>query len=98
GLNPVTSGDSMRLPMPPLTEETRKGYIKQARGEAENARVSIRSVRRDVLGDIKGLLKDKDISEDDERRAQDEIQKITDKFVAQVDAALAAKEKDLMEI
>lgn len=98
GLNPVTVGDSMRLPMPPLTEETRKGYIKQARAEAENGRVSIRNIRRDVLGDVKALLKDKEISEDDERRAQDEIQKITDKFVAQVDAALAVKEKDLMAI
>ncbi|WP_439133897.1 ribosome recycling factor [Pseudomaricurvus sp.] len=98
GLNPVTTGDLMRIPMPPLTEETRKGYIKQARGEAENARVSIRNIRRDALGDVKDLLKEKEISEDDDRRAQDDIQKITDKFVAQVDTALATKEKDLMEI
>ncbi|NIB39851.1 ribosome recycling factor [Pseudomaricurvus alkylphenolicus] len=98
GLNPVTTGDLMRIPMPPLTEETRKGYIKQARAEAENARVSIRNVRRDVLSDVKELLKEKEISEDDDRRAQGDIQKITDKFVAQVDAALATKEKDLMEI
>ena len=98
GLNPVTTGDLMRIPMPPLTEETRKGYIKQARSEAESARVSIRNIRRDALGDVKDLLKEKEISEDDERRAQDEVQKITDKFVKQVDEALAAKEKDLMEI
>ncbi|MAZ88474.1 MAG: ribosome recycling factor [Cellvibrionaceae bacterium] len=98
GLNPVTTGDLMRIPMPPLTEETRKGYIKQARSEAEGARVSIRNVRRDAIGDVKELLKEKEIGEDDDRRAQDDIQKITDKFVAQVDAALAAKEKDLMEI
>ncbi|GAB3094758.1 ribosome recycling factor [Aestuariicella hydrocarbonica] len=98
GLNPVTTGDLMRIPMPPLTEETRKNYIKQARSEAENARVSIRNIRRDALGDVKDLLKEKEISEDDERRAQDDIQKITDKFVAQVDATLGAKEKDLMEI
>ena len=98
GLNPVTTGELMRIPMPPLTEETRKGYIKQARSEAEGARVSIRNVRRDTLGDVKDLLKEKEIGEDDERRAQDEIQKITDKFVAQVDTALATKEKDLMEI
>lgn len=98
GLNPVTTGDLMRIPMPPLTEETRKNYIKQARSEAENARVSIRNIRRDALGDVKDLLKEKEISEDDERRAQDDIQKITDKFVAQVDAALGTKEKDLMEI
>lgn len=98
GLNPVTTGELMRIPMPPLTEETRKNYIKQARAEAENARVSIRNIRRDALGDIKELLKEKEIGEDDERRGQDEIQKITDKYVAQVDAALATKEKDLMEI
>lgn len=98
GLNPSTTGELIRLPMPALTEETRKNYIKQARSEAENAKISIRSVRRDSLADIKDLLKEKEISEDEERRAADEIQKITDKFVADVDAALAVKEKDLMEI
>ena len=98
GLNPSTAGTVIRIPMPPLTEETRKGYIKQGRGEAENAKVSIRSARRDTLADIKELQKEKEISEDDERRAADEVQKITDKFVAKVDKALAAKEEDLMEI
>lgn len=98
GLNPATTGEIIRIPMPALTEETRKGYIRQARNEAENARISIRSIRRDVLSDIKELLKSKDITEDDERRAQDEVQKITDSFVAKVDSALAEKEKDLMEI
>lgn len=98
GLNPVTSGDLIRVPMPALTEETRKGFIKQARAEAENSRISIRNVRRDALANVKDLLKEKSISEDDDRRAQDEIQKITDKHVAEVDAALAVKEKDLMEI
>ncbi len=98
GLNPVTTGDLIRIPMPMLTEETRKGYIKQARSEAEGARVSIRNFRRDAISDVKDLLKEKDISEDEDRRAQDDIQKITDKFVAQVDTSLAAKEKDLMEI
>ena len=98
GLNPSTNGGVIRIPMPPLTEETRKNYIKQARHEAENARVAVRGVRRDVLSDVKALLKDKEISEDDERRAQDEIQKITDKYVAQIDKALSAKEADLMEI
>lgn len=98
GLNPATTGDLIRLPMPPLTEETRKNYTKQAKTEAENAKISIRNIRRDALGDVKALLKDKEISEDDERRAQDEIQKITDKYVAEVDAALAVKEKDLLEI
>lgn len=98
GLNPVTTGELMRVPMPALTEETRKGFIKQARSEAENARVSIRNIRRDANGTLKDLLKDKSISEDDERRAQDEIQKLTDKYIAEVDVALTAKEKDLMEI
>lgn len=98
GLNPSTSGDVIRVPMPALTEETRKGFIRQARQEAENARVSIRNIRRDVLGDIKELQKEKEISEDDERRAADDIQKITDKYVSRVDSDLAAKEADLMEI
>lgn len=98
GLNPSTSGDLIRLPMPPLTEETRKGYIKQAKSEAEAGRVSIRNIRRDAIATLKDLLKEKEISEDDERRAQDEIQKITDKYIANVDKALAAKETDLMEI
>lgn len=98
GLNPATSGELIRIPMPPLTEETRKGYTKQARSEAEGARVSIRNVRRGVLSDVKDLLKEKEITEDDERRAQDDVQKITDRFVAEVDSMLALKEKDLMEI
>lgn len=98
GLNPASQGELIRVPMPALTEETRKGYIKQARSEAEAARVSVRNIRRDALATVKDLVKEKEISEDDERRAADEIQKITDKFVAEIDAALAAKEKDLMEI
>lgn len=98
GLNPVTTGELIRVPMPALTEETRKNYIKQARHEAENARISVRNVRRDALATVKDLLKEKEISEDDDRRAQDEIQKITDKYIADIDAALAVKEKDLMEI
>jgi len=98
GLNPSTAGTVIRIPMPALTEETRKGYIKQARAEAEHARVSIRNVRRDVISDIKELLKDKEISEDQDRKAQEDIQKVTDKFIAEVDKALTAKEADLMEI
>ncbi|MFT7558479.1 MAG: ribosome recycling factor [Flavobacteriales bacterium] len=98
GLNPATSGDLIRVPMPPLTEETRKGFIKKARSEAENARISVRNARRDALSTVKSLLKDKDISEDDDRRAHDDIQKITDNYVTKVDQALAVKEKDLMEI
>tara|TARA_R110000787_G_scaffold81405_1_gene176507 strand:+ start:4437 stop:4994 length:558 start_codon:yes stop_codon:yes gene_type:complete len=98
GLNPATAGEVIRIPMPALTEETRKGYIRQARQEAENSKVSIRNIRRDVLSDVRELAKGKDITEDDERRAQDVIQKLTDRFVAGVDEVLAAKEKDLMEI
>lgn len=98
GLNPATAGANIRIPMPMLTEQTRKGYIKQARNEAENARVSVRNIRRDALGDFKDLLKEKDISEDEERRAADDIQKLTDKYIAEIDRELAEKEKDLMEI
>ena len=98
GLNPATSGDVIRVPMPPLTEETRKNFIKQAKAEAETARVSVRNIRRDALAHVKDLLKDKEISEDDDRRAHDDIQKITDKFVEQIDQQLAVKEADLLEI
>ncbi len=98
GLNPSTNNGLIRIPLPMLTEETRKNFIKQARAEAENGRVAVRNVRRDVLGDIKALLKDKAIGEDEDRRAQDDIQKITDKFIAEVDKALAAKEVDLMAV
>lgn len=98
GLNPATAGTIIRIPLPSLTEETRKVYGKQAKSEAEQTRVSIRNVRRDVLSDVKELQKSKDISEDDERRAQDEVQKITDSYISKVDSLLAAKDKDLMEI
>ncbi|TCK06936.1 ribosome recycling factor [Marinobacterium mangrovicola] len=98
GLNPATSGDVIRVPMPALTEETRKGYIRQARVEAENARVAIRNIRRDANGDFKDLLKEKEITEDENRRGEDQVQKITDKYVGEVDALLAQKETDLMEI
>ena len=98
GLNPATAGEVIRIPMPPLTEETRKGYIRQARQEAEHSRVSVRNIRRDVLSDFKDLLKEKEITEDDERRAQEAIQKLTDRFVESIDKVLEEKEKDLMEI
>ena len=98
GLNPSTSGDTIRVPMPALTEETRKGFIKQARAEAEGGRVSVRNIRRDANGMIKDLLKEKEITEDEDRKGQEEIQKLTDKFVAEVDALLAEKEKDLMQV
>ena len=98
GLNPVTAGEVIRIPMPMLTEETRKGFIRQARHEAESARVSVRSARRDAMAMLKELVKEKDISEDDERRGQDDVQKLTDSFVAKIEKLLAEKEADLMEI
>jgi ribosome recycling factor len=97
GLNPSSSGNLIRVPMPPLTEETRKNYIKQAKAEAEHARVSIRNVRRDANTHLKALLKDKQVSEDQEHKAQDDVQKLTDKFIAEVEKLLQAKEVDLME-
>lgn len=98
GLNPATAGEVIRIPMPALTEETRKGFIRQARHEAEAARVSVRNARRDAIGMLKELLKEKDISEDEDHRAQDDIQKLTDRFVAEIEKLLAGKESDLLEI
>ena len=98
GLNPATAGTTIRVPMPALTEETRKGYTKQARAEAENARVAVRNIRRDALAQLKDLVKEKEISEDDERRAADEVQKLTDRFVGEIEKALQAKEADLMAV
>mgnify|MGYP001473858146 FL=1 len=98
GLNPSTSSDNIRLPMPPLTEENRRDLTKIARSEAENARVAIRNIRRDANSDLKEYLKEKEITEDDERRGQDIVQQLTDNKVKQIDAALEAKEADLMEI
>nr|WP_275298182.1 ribosome recycling factor [Halomonas campisalis] len=98
GLNPSTAGTNIRVPMPMLTEETRKGYIKQARSEAEHARVAIRNVRRDANGDIKALLKEKEISEDEQHQAEDAIQKLTDKYIGEIDKLLEAKERDLMQV
>lgn len=98
GLNPVSSGDIIRVPMPALTEETRKDYIRQARLEAENARVSVRNARRDANSVVKELLKESEITEDEERRAEDDIQKLTDKYVAEIDQSLKQKETDLLEI
>lgn len=98
GLNPATSGTTIRVPMPALTEETRKGYTKQARQESENARVAIRNIRRDALAQLKDLVKDKDISEDEDRRGADEVQKLTDHAVEEVDKLLATKETDLMAV
>ena len=98
GLNPATSGDLIRVPMPMLTEERRRDMTKIVRSEAEGAKVSIRNVRRDANDALKKMLKDKEISEDDERRAQDDIQKATDKAVAEVDKMLQVKEAELMAV
>ena len=98
GLNPSTAGSAIRVPMPALTEERRKELIKVVRNEGEQGRISIRNIRRDANTQLKDLVKDKSISEDDERRAADVIQKLTDKYIAEVDALLVVKEKDLMEI
>ena len=98
GLNPASVGDLIRIPMPMLTEERRKDLIKVVRGEAEEGRVAIRNVRRDANNDFKRLLKDKEVSEDDARRGEEQIQKLTDKYVGEVDKLLTAKEEDLMAI
>ena len=97
GLNPATSGETIRVILPDLTEETRRDFIKKAKAEAENAKVSVRNVRRDGNSQLKEFLKEKEISEDEERQGEEEIQKLTDLFVEKVDAALEAKEKDLLE-
>ena len=98
GLNPASAGTVIRVPLPALTEERRKDMIRVVRHEAEGGRVAIRNIRRDALGDIKELLKEKMIGEDDEHRAHDEIQAITDKYVAEIDSVLAGKESELMEM
>ncbi|MDV6326661.1 ribosome recycling factor [Idiomarina sp. PL1-037] len=98
GLNPASAGAVIRIPLPPLTEERRRDLVKIVRAEAENGRIAVRNIRRDANGDIKDLLKEKEITEDEERSAEEEIQKLTDKFVKQIDEALKAKEGDLMEI
>ena len=98
GLMPNTAGSVIRVPMPPLTEERRRDLAKVVRHEAENARVAVRNVRRDVNNEIKDMLKEKLLSQDDERRAQDEVQKLTDKHVAEIEQVLAEKEKELMQI
>jgi len=98
GLNPSSSGDLIRVPMPALTEETRRDMVKLAKADAEKARVSIRNARRDANSDVKELLKEKEITEDDEKRSADGIQKLTDSYIAQVEKLLQDKEADLMEV
>lgn len=98
GLNPATNGELIRVPMPMLTEERRRDMIKLVKSEGEDAKIAVRNIRRDANSSLKELLKKKEISEDDERRVQDDIQKLTDRFVAEIDQALAAKEVDLMAV
>lgn len=98
GLNPSTSGSMIRLPLPPLTEETRRDLVKVVRAEAEQAKVSVRSIRRDANSDLKELLKEKEISEDEERRGEELIQQLTDKMVVEVDRVLKEKEEELMTV
>ncbi|BCL75178.1 ribosome-recycling factor [Jeongeupia sp. HS-3] len=98
GLNPASMGDVIRVPMPMLTEERRKELIKVVKNESEDSRVAIRNLRRDANDQLKRLLKDKEISEDDDRRAQDDIQKLTDRYIVEVDKAFAEKEKELLTV
>jgi ribosome recycling factor len=98
GLNPATAGTVIRVPLPPLTEERRKDMIRIVRNEAEGGRIAVRNIRRDAIHDVKDLMKEKMIGEDDEHRAEEEIQVITDKYIAEIDALLADKESELMEI
>jgi ribosome recycling factor len=98
GMMPNTAGTIIRIPMPQMTEERRREMTKVVRHEAEGGRVAVRNVRRDVMNDLKDLLKEKLVSQDDDRRAQDDIQKLTDKYVAEIDQVLAEKEKELMQV
>ena len=98
GFNPTNLGELLLITMPALTEETRKGFTKQARDAAEDARIAVRNIRRDALSQLKDLVKEKEISEDDERRAADDVQKLTDKFVAEIEVAVKQKEADLMAV
>jgi ribosome recycling factor len=98
GLNPSTQGDMIRVPTPPLTEERRREIVKVVKGEGEDSKIAIRNIRRDANEALKKLLKDKACSEDDERRAQDDVQKLTDRFVAEVDKLIADKEKELLTV
>jgi ribosome recycling factor len=98
GLNPASSGDVIRVPMPPLTEERRKDLTKVVRHEGENAKVAVRNLRRDAIAHLKEMLKKKEVSEDDERRAQDDVQKLTDRFIVDIDKLIAEKEKEILTV
>jgi ribosome recycling factor len=98
GLNPMSAGTVIRIPLPPLTEERRKDITKVVRADAENARVAVRNVRRDVIADVKEALKEKMITQDDEKKAETDIQKLTDKYIGDIDSQLAAKEKEILQV
>lgn len=98
GLNPASSGDVIRVPMPPLTEERRKDLTKVVKHEGENAKVAVRNLRRDAIAHLKDMLKKKEVSEDDERRAQDDVQKLTDRFIVDIDKLIAEKEKEILTV
>ncbi len=98
GVNPMSAGMTIRIPIPPLTEERRRDLVKVAKGEAENARVAVRNIRRDANSTLKDLLKEKEISEDEQRGAEEEVQKLTDATIKEIDQVLADKESDLMEV
>jgi ribosome recycling factor len=98
GINPASHGDVIRVPMPPLTEERRRELTKVVRHEGENARVAVRNTRRDAITHLKDMLKKKEVSEDDERRAQDDVQKLTDRYVAEIDKVVAEKEKEVLTV
>ncbi len=98
GLNPVTAGNVIRIPLPPLTEERRKEMTRLVRSDGENGKIAVRNIRRDAISHLKDLRKEKELTEDEEKRAEDEIQKLTDKFIAEIDDVVATKEKDIMEL
>ena len=98
GLNPVTAGETMRIPLPPMTEERRISMVKVVKGEGEDGKIAIRNIRRDAIQTVRELLKEKEITQDEEKQAEGELQKITDKYVAMVDEVVAEKEKEVMEV
>ena len=98
GLNPTNTGNLLRVPLPPMTEDRRREMVKVVRNEAEGARVAVRNIRRDANQDLKGLMKDGDVTKDDEHRAEEDIQKLTNQYIAKIDAQLAQKEAELMEV
>ncbi|HED12821.1 MAG TPA: ribosome recycling factor [Gammaproteobacteria bacterium] len=98
GLNPMSAGQVIRIPLPPLTEERRRELAKTVRGDGENTKIALRNIRRDAIGTLRDLLKDKEVSEDDEHRAQDRLQKLTDQNTTEVDAIIATKESEIMEV